>query len=134
MTCHGAWHGGYETIGRFLRNSHRRFVSRFSQIDKFKFTFIGLNRRKILPTLRSLCAILLEKHLKNANLPNVEAGHCAGTDDQFSSLRVVLDEVPCSHGVFSSPLSGTLVVLVRVCLVQPGDLRHQGVVRVRVTE
>ena len=39
-----------------------------------------------------------------------------------------------SHGVLLGPLLSTLGVLLDVSLVQPGDLRHKGVVRVGVTE
>jgi len=41
---------------------------------------------------------------------------------------------PSLHGVLFGPLFGALGVLSRVGFVESGDLRHQGVVRVRVAQ
>jgi len=39
-----------------------------------------------------------------------------------------------SHGVLACPFTSDLVILVFVCLVDPGDLRHERIVRVGITE
>ena len=48
---------------------------------------------------------------------------------QASSLPM-----PSSHGVLSCPLTGVGVVLLPVSLVEAGDFRHEGIVRVGIGE
>ena len=38
-----------------------------------------------------------------------------------------------SHGILLSPLLRTVIILGHVCLVEPRDLRDEGIVRVGVT-
>ena len=45
-----------------------------------------------------------------------------------------LDTSSGSHGVLPGPLPGALVVLGHVGLVEPGDLRHERVVWVGITQ
>merc|ERR1719275_484370 len=46
----------------------------------------------------------------------------------------LLPNFASSHGILPRPFPCTLVVLVRVCLVQPGDFWNKGIVWVGVTE
>ena len=52
----------------------------------------------------------------------------------FSVFKCCSEAAGCSHGVLPGPLPGALVVLGHVGLVEPGDLRHERIVWVGITQ